>query len=61
MPHRRSSRKLEARRRLREVYESAYYDREKAEIVATQPDDLLDVVRGEVLMTPRYMRRFWCP
>ncbi|MBS7646159.1 MAG: hypothetical protein QXR65_09100 [Candidatus Bathyarchaeia archaeon] len=60
MPHRRSFLRLEARRRLREVYESAFYDRERAEIVATRPDALLDVLRGEVLMAPRFMRRFWC-
>lgn len=43
---------------LKHVFDSAFIDREKAEVVSTTGSNLLDVVQGEVLRTSRYIRVF---
>lgn len=59
MVHKRSLQKLILRRELRKIYDQAFYDRERAEIVAMEDHRLLDIARGEVLRSPRYTRVFW--
>jgi len=43
---------------LKHVFDLAFIDREKAEVVSTTESNLLDVVQGEVLRTSRYIRVF---
>jgi len=43
---------------LKHVFDSAFIDRERAEVVSTTESNLLDVVQGEVLRTSRYVRLF---
>lgn len=43
---------------LKHVFDSAFIDRERAEVVSTTESNLLDVVQGEVLRTSRYIRVF---
>jgi len=43
---------------LKHVFDSAFIDRERAEVVSTTGSNLLDVVQGEVLRTSRYIRVF---
>ena len=59
MPHRRSFEKRKLREELKKIYNTALLDRERAEIVALQPSRRLDIIRGEVLRSPRYTRIFW--
>jgi len=43
---------------LRNVFQSSFIDRERSEIVSLKDSPDVDVVRGEVLRSPRYSRRF---
>jgi len=43
---------------LKHVFNSAFIDRERAEVVSTTESNLLDVVQGEVLRASRYTRVF---
>jgi len=48
----------EVRLQLRQLFDSAFIDREKDEKVSMLSSALLDVERGEVLSAPRYRRSF---
>jgi hypothetical protein len=48
----------EVRLQLRQLFDSAFIDREKDEKVSMLSSALLDVERGEVLSAPRYRRIF---
>jgi hypothetical protein len=52
------SHRREARLQLRELFDSAFIDREKSEKVSMMDSVALDVGRGEVLSSPRYHRKF---
>jgi len=52
------SHRREARLQLRELFDSAFIDREKSEKVSLMDSVALDVGRGEVLSSPRYRRSF---
>jgi len=43
---------------LKEIFNSAFLDREQAEVVSLTESRLLDVDRGEVLRNSRYVRAF---
>jgi hypothetical protein len=43
---------------LRELFNEAFRDRERAELVALTSNEALEVERGEVLRGPRYYRVF---
>ncbi|MCX8176519.1 MAG: hypothetical protein N3E48_04740 [Candidatus Bathyarchaeota archaeon] len=62
MPHKRSikARMFREIRRLakierQRVFYWAFYDRERAELVALKDCQFLDVKRGDVLLAPRYV------
>ncbi|MEM2122927.1 MAG: hypothetical protein QXE79_04740 [Candidatus Bathyarchaeia archaeon] len=63
MPHKHSKKsnwaeKKASRKRLLRILRTAYYDREKAELIALKGSKRLDVMEGEVLKSPRYVRVF---
>jgi len=45
---------------LKEVFDEAFWDRERAEVIATIPSEVWQVERGEVLRDSRYFRSFSC-
>jgi hypothetical protein len=49
---------LAARASLRSVFQESYVDKERSEIVSLRDSDDIDVIRGEVLRSPRYTRKF---
>ena len=49
---------LAARASLQSVFQESFIDKERSEIVSLRDSDDIDVIRGEVLRSPRYSRRF---
>jgi len=49
---------LAARASLRSVFQESYVDKERSEVISLSNSDDIDVIRGEVLRSPRYSRKF---
>jgi hypothetical protein len=49
---------LAARASLQSVFQGSFIDKERSEIVSLSDSDDIDVIRGEVLRSPRYSRKF---
>ncbi|MBS7658094.1 MAG: hypothetical protein QXL69_00970 [Candidatus Bathyarchaeia archaeon] len=46
------------KKELKSVFDEAYYDRERAELVSIKDYPCFNVLKGEVLMNSRYRREF---